>query len=523
MKTRRGSLRKFNSGWLGAVMALALLLPSGARAGDPARSAELFDQAAAELDLHGDMFVYFQIENLVEGLLGKFKAAMERVAQQDDSAAEAADVFRRLDAFLRGQGLYDGVSVGLSSKPRPDGLFEVKSFIGRRPAENEPLFWRMLGGAPRALRVLDLLPADAALVVSADIQPADIWAFLQAAVREVGSEQAHEEMRAAVDELKTSAGADLDALLASLSGELAVSVQLSKEKTLPLPLGEEGIEVPEPSLLIAIGVKDDSLMQLLLTLLGGSGLTFEEQQTGGATLHVSPAVAEAPFPLQPALAQHEGFLLAGSTPDVLAQAVAVLGGAPGLKAEAGFQALTQGLPAEHNGLTFIDERLKAAAYEIQRGAIRGDMDEEEAELTLELMDLFFGWSMKGSVASVRVVKPTGLLTHSVTPTGGREVLLLGAAMPAGMLAAITIPSFTRARSHAQHAQMINTLRLVDAAKQQWALEESKNDGEEVTEADIEPYLRPGSLALPPGHTLTINPLGEDPVITRPDGTQITLP
>jgi len=43
----------------------------------------------------------------------------------------------------------------------------------------------------------------------------------------------------------------------------------------------------------------------------------------------------------------------------------------------------------------------------------------------------------------------------------------------GMLAAIAIPNFVKARNTAQMNACINNLRMIDGAKQQWALTNAK--------------------------------------------------
>ena len=60
----------------------------------------------------------------------------------------------------------------------------------------------------------------------------------------------------------------------------------------------------------------------------------------------------------------------------------------------------------------------------------------------------------------------------------------------GLLAAIAIPNFVRARTTSQKNACINNLRQIDGAKQQWALE-TKSTGTPV-ESDIQPYLGRGS-------------------------------
>ncbi|MFO1514283.1 MAG: type II secretion system protein [Verrucomicrobiota bacterium] len=62
----------------------------------------------------------------------------------------------------------------------------------------------------------------------------------------------------------------------------------------------------------------------------------------------------------------------------------------------------------------------------------------------------------------------------------------------GLLAAIAIPNFVRARTTAQLNACINNLRQVDAAIQQWALENNAGSATTVTEANITPYLGRGA-------------------------------
>jgi len=58
----------------------------------------------------------------------------------------------------------------------------------------------------------------------------------------------------------------------------------------------------------------------------------------------------------------------------------------------------------------------------------------------------------------------------------------------GLLAAIAIPNFVRARQTSQTNACINNLRQIDGAKQQWALENNMPAASVPTEADVSPYL-----------------------------------
>jgi len=66
----------------------------------------------------------------------------------------------------------------------------------------------------------------------------------------------------------------------------------------------------------------------------------------------------------------------------------------------------------------------------------------------------------------------------------------------GLLAAIAIPSFIKARENSQTNACINNLRQIDAAKEQWALAEKKTTGDAVVEAEVDLYIKGGSPDCP---------------------------
>ena len=78
----------------------------------------------------------------------------------------------------------------------------------------------------------------------------------------------------------------------------------------------------------------------------------------------------------------------------------------------------------------------------------------------------------------------------------------------GLLAAIAIPNFVRARESAQLNSIINSLRLIEAAKDQYALEQSLSTGATVTSANLAPYFRGGTFPTKwYGWTCTLNTVG----------------
>ena len=67
----------------------------------------------------------------------------------------------------------------------------------------------------------------------------------------------------------------------------------------------------------------------------------------------------------------------------------------------------------------------------------------------------------------------------------------------GLLAAIAIPNFVRARTQSQMNACINNLRQIDGAAQQWALETKQATNATPAFTDISPYLK-SSVVCPAG-------------------------
>ena len=66
----------------------------------------------------------------------------------------------------------------------------------------------------------------------------------------------------------------------------------------------------------------------------------------------------------------------------------------------------------------------------------------------------------------------------------------------GLLAAIAIPNFVKARTTSQANACINNLRQIDSAKQEWALEKGQLSSATPNSSDIVPYLGRSGSYLP---------------------------
>ncbi len=89
----------------------------------------------------------------------------------------------------------------------------------------------------------------------------------------------------------------------------------------------------------------------------------------------------------------------------------------------------------------------------------------------------------------------------------------------GLLAAIALPNFVKARNNSQANVCINNLRQIDSATQQWALEKGKKNTDAAVPGEVQEYIRDQQIpACPTGAAYVwAASVGTIPSITCPVG------
>jgi len=77
----------------------------------------------------------------------------------------------------------------------------------------------------------------------------------------------------------------------------------------------------------------------------------------------------------------------------------------------------------------------------------------------------------------------------------------------GLLLAIAIPSFIKSRETAQLNCIIGNLRLVESAKDQWALQNQKGTSDIPDWTVLSDYIKGGTVKPATSESYTINPVG----------------
>jgi prepilin-type N-terminal cleavage/methylation domain-containing protein len=84
-----------------------------------------------------------------------------------------------------------------------------------------------------------------------------------------------------------------------------------------------------------------------------------------------------------------------------------------------------------------------------------------------------------------------------------------------LLAAIAVPGFLRARKRSQASRIINDLRLIDSAVDQYAIENNKASGFVLGIPDWTNYLKKGTNLYTTGNDILTNPYGTQTVDSLP--------
>jgi len=84
-----------------------------------------------------------------------------------------------------------------------------------------------------------------------------------------------------------------------------------------------------------------------------------------------------------------------------------------------------------------------------------------------------------------------------------------------LLAAIAVPGFLRARKRSQASKILNDLRMIDSAVDQYAIETSKSTGSTVAVTDWTNYVKKDSALYASGQDLFGNDYGAQTVDSLP--------
>jgi hypothetical protein len=336
------------------------------------------------------------------------------------------------------------------------------------PGQGEGLLWNLFGAQAHPLRAMDMLPKTTALAAFGDLDAMRAWNVIQRAVADSGDPVLASGMLEWQRGLEQRAKLSWTNLLASFGGEAGIILTLDDSRRITLPVGTQPVDLPEPGLIIAVKINDDTLFERLSQELKANPQT-EVKEEPGLKMCVMPLGLPLPMPVQLTVASSGDWLFAATAPELVRALLdARSGKTPGLSQSAGFKALRQYLPAEGNQFFYAGKRFSEAIRQIQKQAMQSNPDAAGPAAFLDALfsarEAEFGLVVGGHT-------PTGWEVVAVGNHDSSGALLMapvagGIAVPAAML----LPALARAKTRAQSISCVNNLKQIGLAYRMWAMD-----------------------------------------------------
>ncbi len=499
-------------------------LPGQAAPGIVSAEKTSFDAVTAKLDPGGNLYLYLGTEQWLDGLSAKasnmrqiFSSIPNLGATERTNIDKGFDIVTRV---IKRSGIEDVSGVGMSAIAREKGLYYSKLVVHHYKGKGTGMLWNLLGKQSHPLTGLDLLSTNTALACFSDLDLPLVWSELKHQADQSGFPQATEWLQKVPDGFEKLTQLKWDQVLASLGGEYGVALSLDSARMVSLPVPTaQGLQIPEPGLLIVAKVKDDTIFDRIDRALKenqqfSSQVVTEDKP--GLKMRTVPLPLPLPIQLRPTIASSAGYLFIASSDGLIREALAVKSGQlPGLKSTPEFKRLAQGVPQAGSQFAFVSQRFGQLFAQVQEQIVSMRSGSQARNDWLQSLV-----NSNGVMCSYSVSASTeeGWISVGNGNQNPAAALLVPVAVVPGMLAAIALPNFARARQTAQLNACINNLRQIDGAKQQWGLENKKPAGAIPTWDDLKPYLGRGqgrTLVCPAGGVYTIRALTNSPTCSIP--------
>jgi hypothetical protein len=477
-----------------------------------------FNEVTSQLDAGGDFYLYLGTAQWLDGLSTKvagFRQVFESMPNiKDEDRANVDKAFGVITRLIKNSGVEDVSGLGVSSIEIEKGMYRNKALLHHYPGKGDGFLWKLLGGEPHPLTGLDLLPSDTALAFFSDLDVSLMWSVVKDEAGKSGFPQAQKMLQQLPEQFEKRTQVKWDQFLNSLGGEFGFVLTLDESKNISVPLPSGLAQIPEPGLLIVVRINDDTIFDSIDRQLKKNSQVISVDKTG-LKMRTMPVPLPLPINLRPTEASSGGYLLIASSDALVEEALAVKNGQkPGLKSTDEFKRLSQNIPDTGNQFTFLSERFGKTMLQIQSQAMKASAASGASQAQSKWMQSLFQYNRVAFAYSVGVNTSDGCMTVANSSQSYANVALLAPAAAVGMLSAIAIPNFVKARTVSQENACINNLRQLDAAKNEWALEKGKKAGDVPTKEDLLPYLRSWPVC-PSGGTYSINAVGEPPICSVP--------
>ncbi|MBN1902899.1 hypothetical protein JW926_16370 [Candidatus Sumerlaeota bacterium] len=477
-----------------------------------------FTEVEKALDEGGNYYLYCNTKDSLKQIMDHIK----KIFTSPSSPKEAQQALNAIDGVIGVLGFYDIGAFGKSGIP-VDDHYITKTFI-HIPEERHGIL-KITGAKPHPFGALEYAPKDTRFAFSMDVNFAELLSIVRECFLKGGGNEAAMEFDNAIANFNTNIArmsgkdATLQSLISSLGEEIVLLIDIDPVMKINIPVSmRESTPFPSPRFALMIRAKDASLYETLSQTIRKIGMAQNEVQDGNIRKTILFAPPNPIYVLQPVLVYDGQYCILTTQLSFLDQILETKKSGGGLKDTEEYKNLVKGLPSEGNGLLFISRDAFTTIQTVFskfKDEMEKRMGSSEGMAAFPYMGMFS--KLEGEIvmgfASVRVNRENGIWEVSKQKYGnaGATTIAMGVAV-LGILTAIAVPGFLRARENSRTQACQENLSKIDGAKEQWALENKKQKGAEVRMEDLvgqNLYIRRTPIC-PRGGTYTLNVIGEDP-------------
>ena len=411
-----------------------------------------------QLEIGGTLYGYADIDgdalkvaSVLQTILAEFAKTQPQIAPKLNQ--DCAALFKIL-------GLTDIKAVGLSSVPDGTGFFRNRVFF-YTPEQRHGLM-AGLGGEPAPFARLNLAPANTDIYSENEIDLPAIYKTINEVVAKVGGESAASQMEQALKQAGQEAAISALSILQNWKGHTAMVMRIEEGPGLRIP-GPNGMQLPAFSLLLTVDGIAPALHDALVKLP-----FFARRQEGSLELFEFQQPLPVPG-LVPLIAIDGSTLMIATSPKFLTECLQSKGG---LAQTAEFQKAIAPFGTKANGLGYISPRFFTKLHELE--ALNPQMPAESKRvLQMVLANLP---QTDRPLVTVRTNLPDGILIQSYWNRSLKQDMAVMAfynPVTVGVLAAMAIPAFQKVKTSSQEKTVMNNLRQLSAATDQYCLETGK--------------------------------------------------
>jgi hypothetical protein len=379
-------------------------------------AARQFQDIAARLDIGGDLFLVIHAGRWLENVLTRLENGAGGVppdsADERDLRASSGTVRR----FITRQGISGLQGLGVSSIPLQAGLSHLKVFLLRDPQDANLPFWRgLFGWQPRRLLSLDFLPADTGFAAAWTPDLGGMWALLESARSELGTESLDQVMSRMT--LATQSLAEMDplVLLRSLRDEVLLGARHVGNGTPESPYVWEWM--------VVVGTAEQQLHHAVQHAFRKKGNRFLDVSLAGYTMQrvLLPGDDEEVRD-RPAFASVPGFFVMGNTSGIVEDALRAQRHRSGLLARPEFVDAYRGQNMVNNGILFVSAEGSRRLRLLQEQRLWKQIPGEMNPFSRRLLEELAGEGARGAVFALTLANwRQGVMISGRSGIGGQSL------------------------------------------------------------------------------------------------------